>query len=110
MGDDAPLMVEEQFCPVLPVAEYDDLEEAVARANNSIYGLGASVWSRDIDKAIGVARHIEAGQVWITAHGPYAINHKAPYGGVKQSGGGRKSGIDGILEYIQTQTITTRET
>lgn len=109
IGDDAPLMVEEQFCPVLPVVEYDDVRDAVARANNSIYGLGASVWSRDVDKAIEVARNIEAGQVWINAHGPYAINHKAPYGGMKQSGVGRKSGIDGILEYIQTQTITTRD-
>jgi acyl-CoA reductase-like NAD-dependent aldehyde dehydrogenase len=55
------------------------------------------------------SRTIEAGQVWANTHGVLAINHMAPYGGVKQSGIGRKSGIEGILEYIQSQTITTYE-
>jgi len=107
--EDAPLMTEEQFCPAIPVATYDDLDDAVSRANNSIYGLGASVWSRDVDQAVRVARRLEAGQVWINSHGTRAINHMAPYGGVKQSGIGRKSGIEGINEYLQSQTITTHE-
>lgn len=107
--EDAPLMTEEQFCPAIPVATYDDLDDAIARANRSIYGLGASVWSRDVERAIGVARKVEAGQVWINAHGVHAINHLAPYGGVKQSGIGRKSGIEGVREYLQSQTITTHE-
>ncbi|MGE0628012.1 MAG: aldehyde dehydrogenase family protein [Hyphomicrobiaceae bacterium] len=109
IDDDAPLMVEEQFCPVLPVVAYDDLDDAITRANQSIYGLSGSIWSRDVDRAIGLATRMEAGQVWINSHGPQAINHKAPYGGVKQSGIGRKSGIEGILEYVQSQTITTHE-
>jgi acyl-CoA reductase-like NAD-dependent aldehyde dehydrogenase len=58
---------------------------------------------------VDVARRIEAGQVWINAHGVAAINHMAPYGGIKQSGVGRRSGLEGILEYMQSQTITTRE-
>jgi acyl-CoA reductase-like NAD-dependent aldehyde dehydrogenase len=107
--EDAPLMTEEQFCPAIPVAAYDDLDDAIARANGSIYGLGGSVWSRDVERAVGVAGKIEAGQVWINAHGVHAINHLAPYGGVKQSGIGRKSGIEGIREYMQSQTITTNE-
>lgn len=107
--EDAPLMAEEQFCPALPVATYNDLDDAIRRANQSIYGLGGSVWSRDVERAVGVAGKIEAGQVWINAHGVHAINHLAPYGGVKQSGIGRKSGIEGIREYTQSQTITTRE-
>jgi acyl-CoA reductase-like NAD-dependent aldehyde dehydrogenase len=107
--EDAPLMTEEQFCPAIPVATYDDLDDVIARANQSIYGLGGSVWSRDVERAVGIAGKIEAGQVWINAHGVHAINHLAPYGGVKQSGIGRKSGIEGIREYMQSQTITTNE-
>jgi acyl-CoA reductase-like NAD-dependent aldehyde dehydrogenase len=107
--EDAPLMAEEQFCPAIPVATYDDLDDAIRRANRSVYGLGGSVWSRDVERAVGIAGKIEAGQVWINAHGVHAINHLAPYGGVKQSGIGRKSGIEGIREYLQSQTITTHE-
>ena len=107
--EDAPLMTEEQFCPAVPVATYDDLDDAVGRANQSIYGLSGSVWSCDVDRAVDVARKVEAGQMWINSHGPGAINHLAPYGGVKQSGIGRKSGIEGIREYLQSQTITTHE-
>jgi acyl-CoA reductase-like NAD-dependent aldehyde dehydrogenase len=107
--EDAPLMTEEQFCPAVPVATYDDLDDAIARANRSVYGLSGSVWSRDVDRALDVARKLEAGQVWINSHGVHAINHLAPYGGVKQSGIGRKSGIEGIREYLQSQTITTHE-
>lgn len=107
--EDAPLMTEEQFCPAIPVATYDDLDDAVARANRSIYGLSGSVWSRDVNRALDVAGKLEAGQVWINSHGVHAINHLAPYGGVKQSGIGRKSGIEGIREYLQSQTITTHE-
>jgi acyl-CoA reductase-like NAD-dependent aldehyde dehydrogenase len=110
IADEAPLMTEEQFCPVIPVTTYEDLDDAVARANRSIYGLSGSVWSRDVNRAVEVARKVEAGQVWINSHGPGAINHLAPYGGVKQSGVGRKSGIEGIREYVQSQTITTHET
>ena len=107
--DDAPLMAEEQFCPAIPVATYDDVDEVVARANQTIFGLSGSVWGRDVDRAIGVASRIAAGQVWVNSHGVQAINHLAPYGGVKQSGIGRKSGIEGIREYVQSQTVTTRE-
>jgi acyl-CoA reductase-like NAD-dependent aldehyde dehydrogenase len=107
--EDAPLMTEEQFCPAVPVATYGDLDDAIARANRSVYGLSGSVWSRDVDRALDVARKLEAGQVWINSHGVHAINHLAPYGGVKQSGIGRKSGIEGIREYLQSQTITTHE-
>ena len=109
IADDAPLMTEEQFCPAIPVATYETVDEVVARANRTHFGLSGSVWSRDAERAVGVARRIEAGQVWVNSHGIYAINHLAPYGGVKQSGIGRKSGIEGIHEYLQSQTITTHE-
>src|SRR5258708_36881894 len=98
-----------QYSTAMPVAAYDDLDDVIARANQSIYGLGGSVWRCDVERAVGIAGKIEAGQVWINAHGVHAINHLAPYGGVKQSGIGRKSGIEGIREYMQSQTITTHE-
>jgi len=109
IADDARLMTEEQFSPAIPVTTYESLEEAVARANTGPFGLSGSVWGRDTKCAIDVARKVEAGQVWVNTHGVLAINHLAPYGGVKQSGIGRKSGIEGILEYVQSQTITTYE-
>ena len=109
IADDAPLMTEEQFCPAIPISTYGSVEEAVSRANTSPFGLSGSVWGRDTERALDVARKVEAGQVWVNTHGVLAINHLAPYGGVKQSGIGRKSGIEGILEYVQSQTITTYE-
>lgn len=109
LPDDARLVVEEQFCAAIPISTYDDIDDAVVRANKSVYGLSASVWGRNIDNAVSVSRRLDAGQVWINNHGVAAINHMAPYGGVKQSGIGRKSGIEGILEYLQSQTITTVE-
>jgi hypothetical protein len=72
-------MAEEQFCPAIPVATYDTLDEAILRANKTPFGLSGSVWSRDTEKALAVARSIEAGQVWVNTHGVLAINHLAPY-------------------------------
>ena len=95
--------------PPCAVGSSHTLDEAIVRANKTPFGLSGSVWSRDTEKALAVARSIEAGQVWVNTHGVLAINHLAPYGGVKQSGIGRKSGIEGILEYVQSQTITTYE-
>ena len=105
----APLVVEEQFCPSVPVIAYHDLDEAFTRANDSVYGLGGSIWSRDVDRALQLAERIESGTIWINTHGIGAIDRQAPYGGVKQSGIGRKSGLEGVLDYIELQTITTYE-
>jgi acyl-CoA reductase-like NAD-dependent aldehyde dehydrogenase len=109
LTDDTPLMAEEQFCPVVPITPYNDLDEAITRANNTEFGLGASVWSNDVERGLAVARKIEAGQVWVNLHGVLAINGRASYGGLKHSGLGLKSALDGILEYSQNQIITTME-
>ena len=66
--DSARLVREEQFCPVLPVLSYDDLDDAIKRANATEYGLGATVWGRDLERAFDVAMRIEAGTVWINEH------------------------------------------
>jgi aldehyde dehydrogenase (NAD+) len=91
---------------VLPLLRYDDVDDAVARANASEYGLGASVWSADAAAALAVGRRLQAGTVWINE-----VMHLAPlvpFGGHKQSGIGAESGRDGLLEFTQPQTITVR--
>jgi acyl-CoA reductase-like NAD-dependent aldehyde dehydrogenase len=105
----APLVVEEQFCASIPIITYRDLDDAIAQANDSVFGLGGSVWGRDVDRALDVAKKVAAGTVWVNTHGIPYINRRAPYGGVKQSGIGRKSGLEGILDYMQSQTISTWE-
>jgi aldehyde dehydrogenase len=109
LADDAPMMVEEQFCPALPIVSYRETDEALTRANSSIYGLGASVWGGNVERALSVGRQVESGTVWINTHGTEYINRSAAYGGVKQSGIGRKAGLDGVLEYSQMQTLTAYE-
>ena len=107
--DDAPLMAEEQFCPAVPVATYRDVDEAISRANATVYGFGGSIWSRDIARASDLARRLNAGTVFVNTHGTESVNRKLPYGGVKQSGIGRRAGMEGMREYLQIQTLTTFE-
>jgi acyl-CoA reductase-like NAD-dependent aldehyde dehydrogenase len=109
IADDAPLMAEEQFCPAIPVATYRDVDEAIARANATIYGFGGSIWSRDIARARDLAKQLRAGTVFVNTHGTESVNRKLPYGGIKQSGIGRRAGIEGMREYMQVQTLTTFE-
>src|SRR5262249_59397681 len=66
--DDARLVREEQFGPVLPVLRYSDLDDVITRVNDTEYGLGGSVWSADRDRAAGVAARIDAGTVWVNQH------------------------------------------
>ncbi len=101
--NDMRIAQEEIFGPVLAVLSYRDVNEAVSIANNSIYGLGASVWSRDIPAAVDIARRIRAGTVWINDH--HIILAKAPFGGYKHSGIGREHGIQGMLSYTETKHI-----
>jgi acyl-CoA reductase-like NAD-dependent aldehyde dehydrogenase len=107
IDDSVPLMADEQFCPAIPVSTYRDVEDALDRANRTIYGFGGSVWSGDVAKAAALARRIEAGTVFVNTHGTESVNRRAPYGGIKQSGIGRRAGMDGMREYMQIQTLTT---
>ncbi len=97
------LVDEEQFGPVLPIIKYTSVDEVVARANASPFGLGGSVWSSDVAAAKEVARRLECGSVWINKHG--AIQPNAPFGGVKQSGIGVEFGADGLKEFTTIQTM-----
>lgn len=104
IDDGAPLVDEEQFGPVIPVIRYTDVEDAIARSNASDSGLGASVWSDDVEAALAVARRIDAGTVWINRHG--ALNPDVPFGGVKSSGYGMEFGREGLKAVAAPKVIT----
>ena len=94
---------EEIFGPVLSVIRYDSVDDAVAQANDSMYGLAAGVWSRDEKKALDVARQLRAGTVWINEW--HLISERAPFGGYKQSGIGREFGVEGLHEYMELKHV-----
>lgn len=87
----------------MPLLSFKTDEEAVAKANNTIYGLGASVWCRNLDRATGLAEQIEAGSVWINTH--FELDTRAPFGGHKQSGIGLEFGLSGLKSYCNSQTL-----
>ena len=93
---------EEIFGPVLVILTYEDEEEAIRIANDTIYGLGGGVWSVDLDHAVAVARQIRTGQVDING-GPF--NGNAPFGGYKQSGNGRENGRYGLEEFLEFKAM-----
>jgi len=94
---------EEIFGPVLAAIEFADLDEAIARANDSIYGLAAAVWTKDIKKAHHVARRLQAGTVWINTYNVY--DTAAPFGGYKQSGFGREMSMHALEHYTQVKSV-----
>ena len=97
---------DEQFGPTLPIIAYDHVEQAIEYANDSDYGLSSSVWSQDTERAIQIARRLEAGFTNINGHGPTAMDGLSPFGGVKQSGIGRNFGIDGIKQFQDVHSIS----
>lgn len=104
LDDDNRLVSEEQFGPALPIVKYHTVDEAIAMANRLDVGLGASVWSSDIDAARAVAARIEAGSVWINRHG--TVDPRVPFGGVKTSGYGVEFGVEGLKQLGQPQVIS----
>ena len=100
-----PLPDEEIFGPVVTVEPFDGEDGAVHRANDSEFGLAASVWSRDLAKADRVARRIEAGMVWVNDFGYSFTAGQASWGGVKSSGFGRTSSKHGLYECVQVKYI-----
>ncbi|MEM4408818.1 MAG: aldehyde dehydrogenase family protein [Candidatus Caldarchaeum sp.] len=106
MGDVLPthtLACEEVFGPLVAVMPFRTEEEAIAIANGTIYGLAGGVWSRDIKRALRVAKALRAGYVWVNTYG--GIIPEAPYGGLKQSGMGKELGEEGMEAYLETKCI-----
>jgi acyl-CoA reductase-like NAD-dependent aldehyde dehydrogenase len=94
---------EEIFGPVLAVVSFDGVEEGIDLANRTIYGLAAGIWTRDVTKALTVARAIRAGTVWVNAYNLY--DSGAPFGGFKQSGYGRDLGREALDGYTDSKTV-----
>jgi acyl-CoA reductase-like NAD-dependent aldehyde dehydrogenase len=104
--EDARIVAEEQFGPVMPLMKFSTTEEAIARANASEYGLAGAVWTGDPDKGVEVAEQLETGTVWVNEF--LHISPLAPFGGHKQSGFGAEYGIEGLKEFTYPQVITVR--
>ncbi|TJY64721.1 aldehyde dehydrogenase [Sinimarinibacterium sp. CAU 1509] len=98
-----PAYREEVFGPVLTATPYDDIDELAAFANDSDYGLGAHIYTRDLSKAHQLARRIQAGTVWINTQ--LAPDPNLPFGGFKQSGWGRENSEDVFAHYLETKTV-----
>lgn len=105
--EDSAIVTEEAFGPVLPLLKFHDIAEVITRANNTPYGLGASIWTRDESLAQRIAPQLECGTVWINE-----IHYTMPnaaLAGHKQSGLGVENGLDGLLEYTVPQTVILRK-
>ena len=101
--EDMKIAREEIFGPVLAVQGFEDVDDAIARANRTVYGLAAGVWTRDVGKAHRFAREVKAGTVWINTYNRY--DSASPFGGFKESGFGRDLGEHALEEYTQTKSV-----
>ena len=103
ISDDARLVTEEQFGPIVPVLRYSNVDDAIARANDSDYGLAGTVWAKDLDRAFQVAAKIETGTVWINKF--LDVSPDVSFGGAKQSGIGAELGQEGLEAFTQVKII-----
>jgi len=100
---DHTIFHEEIFGPVVGITRFKTIDEAVALANNSKYGLAGAVWSRNKDQAQVVANRLETGTVWINEY--HLLNPGMPFGGFKQSGLGREMGVEGMRAYLEVKHL-----
>jgi acyl-CoA reductase-like NAD-dependent aldehyde dehydrogenase len=97
------IVKEEIFGPVFSILKFNDLDEVIARANATNYGLAAGVVSRDIEKALKVVNALKAGTVYVNCY--FASQANTPFGGYKDSGLGRECGLEGIKNYLENKTV-----
>jgi succinate-semialdehyde dehydrogenase/glutarate-semialdehyde dehydrogenase len=103
VNPDAAILGEEVFGPVLPVMTVPDLVTAIGEANRSPYGLGASVWTRDLGVARAVFERVRAGVIWVNRH--LTVPPEIPFGGVRESGIGRENGLQAISQWTRTKSL-----
>lgn len=101
--DDMRIAQEEIFGPVISAIPFDDMDDLVARANSTMFGLGSGVWTRDVSKAHRLAKAIRAGSVWVNCY--QAMDPAVPFGGYKMSGYGRESGPQHVEEYLNVKAV-----
>ena len=106
LDDDARIVQEEQFGPVLPILSYTDIDDVIERANSTHFGLGSSIWTEDLQQAETLAGRIEAGTTWVNQH--LALSPLAPFGGTKWSGIGYIGGKWGVEGATQLQVINIK--
>ena len=104
--DDMRIAQEEIFGPVMQIMKFKDIDELLQRANKTIFGLAASVFTNDLNKAMTVAHGIRAGTIWINCYD--VLHSQVPFGGFKQSGNGRELGEYGLQQYSEVKTITMK--
>ena len=97
---------EEIFGPVVSALPFDDVEDAVRIGNDTSFGLGSGIWTRDVSRAHTVARSLQAGSVWVNCY--QAMDAAIPFGGYKMSGYGRESGVDHIQDYLSVKAVTMK--
>ncbi|MFK3691082.1 aldehyde dehydrogenase family protein [Agrobacterium tumefaciens] len=107
LANDARLVKEEQFGPVLPIQVYDDVDGAIAEANSVEFGLGGVIWTADVERGISVASQVESGTVWVNQH--MALPYDVAFGGAKQSGMGLQNGIEGMEDFTQRRVVNARK-
>jgi len=102
--DDMSIATDEIFGPVMNILKFKDVDEVIARGNETFYGLAAAVWTRDISKAHRIAHELRAGTVWVNCYDVF--DAAAPFGGFKMSGQGRELGENGLDNYTELKTVT----
>ena len=104
--DHMKISEEEIFGPVMSIIKFKDMSEVIDRANRTVYGLAAAIWTRDIGKAHAIANSVRAGTVWVNCYDVF--DAAAPFGGFKQSGIGRELGEYGLQQYTEVKTVTVK--
>lgn len=105
--EDAKIVQEEQFAPIVPILVYDEIEDVITRANDSQFGLGGSVWGTDTQAAVAVANRLETGMVWVNEIHTQGVD--IPFGGHKQSGVGTEHGDEGRRLFTNPKTVLIRK-
>lgn len=105
--EDSRIVVEEPFGPILPILKYSDYDEVIERANNTRYGLGGTIWGKDLKLAQSIAERLETGTVWINE--AQVLSPHFPFGGHKESGIGVEHSLDGLAEYTNSKTIMIKK-